>query len=106
MIISMFPLTAFGSEFSDMPDNWATEALENAVANGLLKVTTKIMPDENLTRAQMATIVNRAFGATEKSSLSKFTDVNADAWYYAEMAKAVHMKTFVGAGDKLNQTAV
>ncbi|MDD4754842.1 MAG: S-layer homology domain-containing protein, partial [Prolixibacteraceae bacterium] len=103
MIISMFPLTAFGSEFSDMPDNWATEALENAVANGLLKGDNKkIMPDENLTRAQMATIVNRAFGATEKSSLSKFTDVNADAWYYAEMAKAVHMKTFVGAGDKLN----
>ena len=53
--------------FSDMPDNWATEALESAVANGLLVGDDgKIMPDSPLTRAQMATIIARAFGATEE----------------------------------------
>ena len=37
MIISMFPINAFATEFSDMPNDWSTRALENAVANGLLK---------------------------------------------------------------------
>ncbi|HRC81864.1 MAG TPA: S-layer homology domain-containing protein, partial [Sedimentibacter sp.] len=102
MIISMFPLNAFGTEFSDMPDNWSTKALESAVANGLLKGDNgRIMPNENLTRAQMATIVNRAFGTREKTSIDKFTDVKKDAWYFDEMAKAVQMKTFIGSGDKL-----
>ncbi len=102
MILSMFPINAFATEFSDMPDDWSTKALENAVANGLLKGDNgKIMPNENLTRAQMATIVNRAFGATEKSSIDGFTDVKKDAWYYDEMSKSVQMKTFIGSGDKL-----
>jgi hypothetical protein len=60
------------------------------------------MPNDNLTRAQMATVVNRAFGTTEKVSLSSYTDVAVNAWYYDDMAKAVQMKTFVGSGDKLN----
>jgi hypothetical protein len=102
MILSMFPINAFATEFSDMPDDWSTKALENAVANGLLKGDNgKIMPNENLTRAQMATIVNRAFGTREKTSIDKFTDVKKDAWYFDEMAKAVQMKTFIGSGDKL-----
>ena len=102
MIISMFPFNAFATEFSDMPDDWSTKALENAVVNGLLKGDDgKIMPKESLTRAQMATIVNRAFGTREKTSIDKFTDVKKDAWYFDEMAKAVQMKTFIGSGDKL-----
>jgi hypothetical protein len=102
MILSMFPINAFATEFSDMPDNWSTKAIESAVANGLLKGDNgKIMPNEKLTRAQMATIVNRAFGTGEKTSIDNFTDVKKDAWYYDEMAKAVQMKTFIGSGDKL-----
>lgn len=34
MIISVFPATVFATEFSDMPNNWSTLALKNAVANG------------------------------------------------------------------------
>ena len=109
MLLMMLPVSvfadtaAFASEFSDMPNDWSTTALENAVNNGLLNgYNGKIMPKDNLTRAQMATIVNRAFGTTEKASLSSYTDVAASAWYYDDMAKAVQMKTFVGSGDKLN----
>ena len=103
MIISMMPASVFASEFSDMPNNWSTEALEKAASNGLLNGSNgRIMPNENLSRAQMATIVNRAFGSTEKASLRDFTDVSSDAWYYDDMAKAVQMQTFLGSGNKLN----
>ena len=102
MILTMIPLNAFASDFSDMPNDWSTKALENAVSNGLLKGDNgKIMPQASLTRAQMATIVNRAFGTKEKSSIDGFNDVKKDAWYHDEMSKAVHMKTFIGTGDKL-----
>lgn len=101
IILSMFPSMAFGSEFFDMPDNWSTAALENAVENGLLRGNNgKIMPDEDLTRAQMAAIINRAFGSSEKASISKFTDVYTKSWYYDDIAKSVYMKTFIGNGDK------
>ncbi|OPX86313.1 MAG: Endo-1,4-beta-xylanase A precursor [Pelotomaculum sp. PtaB.Bin104] len=94
--------TAFATEFSDMPNNWSTEALNNAVSNGLLKgYNGKILPNDPLTRAQMATVVNRAFGATEKASLSGYTDIDSHQWYYDEMAKAVQMKTIVGSGNNL-----
>ncbi len=102
MLIVLLPRPVPASEFSDMPDNWSTAALKNAVTNGLLIGDNgKILPDDNLTRAQMAAIINRAFGASQSASLSEYTDVPANAWYYDEMAKAVQMKTFVGSGDKL-----
>ncbi len=103
MLITMLPMTVFATGLSDMPNNWSVQALESAVSNGLLNGNDgNIMPDENLTRAQTASIVNRAFGATEKASLSSYIDVAADSWYYSDMAKAVQMGTFVGYDNKLN----
>lgn len=93
-------------EFSDMPEDWSTAALLNAIENGLLTgFEGKIMPKENLTRAEMATVINRAFGATEKASINMFTDVKPSDWFYDEMAKAIQMKTFKGSGQGLNPNA-
>lgn len=85
--------------FADMPDNWSTEALNKAVENDLLKGyveggKTLIKADNNLTRAEMATVVNRAFAAVKKADISKVTDVTADKWYANDMAIAVKMGTF------------
>lgn len=98
------PTVAFAQEFSDMPDNWTTAALERAVENGLLNGDDgKIMPDDNITRAQMAAIIVRAFGGDNEADLSEFSDVSKDKWYYSEFAKAVSMKVFAGTDDgKLN----
>lgn len=61
-----------------MPDNWSTAALKHAVENGLLQgADGKIMPDDKLTRAQLVTIIVRAFGATEKGDIEHYTDVKA-----------------------------
>lgn len=100
------PSSAFAaspSDFQDFPNDWSSDALTAAVENGLLGGVAdgSIAPSGVLTRAQMATIINRAFGATEMASLSGYTDVSPDAWYYNDMAKAVQMGTFVGAGGGL-----
>lgn len=103
IVLTSTNLFAYGTEFSDMPADWSREALEHAVANGLLLGDEgKIRAGDNLTRAQMAAIVNRSFGAVETASLAQFSDVPSNAWYFVEMAKAVKMGTFVGSGDRLN----
>ena len=82
MVIGVLPAHSYGVEteshekiFSDMPYNWSTAALENAVKNGLLTgADGKIMPKDSLTRAQMATIIVRAFGAADKGNLKGFSE--------------------------------
>lgn len=96
-------VSAFAQEFVDMPQNWTTTALENAVKNGLLVGDgDHILPDDNITRAEMAAIIVRAFGAEKTADISMYTDVEQDQWYYEELSKAVAMGAFHGDGDKMN----
>lgn len=103
MVLTMLPTIVFGESFSDMPNDWSSEALSKAVENGLLTgYNGKLMPEANLTRAQMAAIINRAFGSYASGSLESYTDVPEGKWYRNDMAKAVQMKTFIGSGNMLN----
>ena len=96
----------FAASFSDMPDDWSKASLEKAVENGLISGSDgMIFPYDNMTRAQMATIMVRAFGATDKADISGFTDVSSKDWYYDSMARAVAMGAFTGDGTKLNPNA-
>ena len=84
MILSSFTnvIAATPSDFVDFPTGWSKEAVTAAVNNGLLngRTANTIVPEGNLTRAEMATIINRAFGATVEKNISAFWDVPADAW--------------------------
>lgn len=94
------------SQFADMPDNWATNALKNAVANGLLVGSGgKILPNDYLTRAQMAAIIVRAFNANVKADISRFVDVKPTDWFADSIAKAYQMGVIVGSNDKMNPTS-
>lgn len=105
ILLTAMPVATYaeGYTFSDMPEDWSTEALEKAVENGLLLGSDgKIMPKENLTRAQMAAVINRAFGAELEASLDGFEDVETGKWYYEDMKKALAMGTFYGSDNMLN----
>ncbi len=88
------------SAFSDMPDGEMGAALQSAVDAGLMNGVTDdtIAPYDNITRAQMATIITRAFSATEKADTG-FNDVSAGAWYADSVSKAVAMGAFEGDDD-------
>lgn len=88
--------------FADMPAEsyWSFASLNAAVKNGLLNGfdvngTDYIKPEAALTRAQMATVVNRAFGAKVAASLAGVADVPSYSWFAADMGKAIHMGTFM-----------
>ncbi len=109
MLASMLPKPAFAADnttFPDMPNDWSTQALQNAISNGLLNgIDGKIAASENLTRAQMAAIVTRAFGTNGKADISSFGDVNTGDWFYDAMASSVLMGAFQGDGVNLNPNA-
>ena len=101
--MNVFAGTVKASDFKDMPSDWSAEHLIKAVDNGLLTGSDgNINASGVLTAAELATIVNRAFGAKETASLDEFTDVALTAWYREDMAKAVKMGTFKGANGKLS----
>lgn len=103
MLLSTNAFAAVPSDFSDFPTDWSAPAMTHAVQNGLLNGSDgKILPKGLLTRAQMATMVNRAFASSAKASLTSFTDMVPGAWHYNEMAKSVQMGVFQGADGKLN----
>ena len=80
------------------PGPWYRKAMEYAKENGLLKGDDKgnMNPEENATRAQIAAIITRVFGCTAEKSVAHFSDVDADAWYYHELAVAVSMGVMNG----------
>lgn len=103
MLLSTSAFAAVPSDFSDFPTDWSAPAMTHAVQNGLLNGSDgKILPKGLLTRAQMATMVNRAFASSAKASLTSFTDMVPGVWHYDEMAKSVRMGAFQGADGKLS----
>lgn len=107
LILALFPLSAFAS-FTDMPakDHWSYKALAAAVENGLLLGGDgRLMPQDSLTRAQLAAILVRALGATEVADVGKYTDLRTSAWYFSEVAKAVRMRLLQGDGGTIRPDA-
>ena len=77
---------------------WYAEAVSAAVDNGLLygKSATVIDPNGDMTRAEMAAIINRSFGCYVKADISKYTDVSKSKWYFDDIAMSVQMGTYNG----------
>lgn len=114
MLVTLAVLTvgvqaAAVSDFNDMPAEgvWSHDALTYAVKNGLLTGygDGDLAPDAVMTRAEVATILNRVFGATVQADASAYTDLPADAWYTSEFQKAIQMHTFAGADGKMRPEA-
>ena len=88
--------------FTDVdPAAWYYEAVGEAVDNGLLigKGEGVLAPLGSLTRAEMAAVINRAFGTYVEGDISHFTDVPEGSWYEEDMAMAWHMGTYIGTGS-------
>lgn len=87
------------TDFRDFDQSaWYAEAVSAAVDNGLLygKSSTVIDPNGDMTRAEMAAIINRSFGCYKTADISKYKDVGKDKWYYNDVALAVQMGTYNG----------
>ncbi len=87
------------TDFRDFDKSaWYAEAVSAAVDNSLLygKSSTIIDPNGDMTRAEMAAIINRSFGCYKSADVSQYKDVTKSKWYYKDVAMAVQMGTYNG----------
>ena len=91
--------TCKATDFKDYDRTaWYAEAVSAAVDNGLLygKSATVIDLNGDMTRAEMAAIINRSFGCYKSADVSQYKDVSKNKWYYKDVALAVQMGTYNG----------
>ncbi len=102
LLILLIVPTAWAENFADMPDNWSTQALQNAVEKGYLSgYAGYLYPDKNLTRAEAASILNRILDNQAEADLSAYTDLDKNQWYYPDLAKAVQAGILLGDDSSL-----
>lgn len=89
LILSVIPSMAFATVLSDIDNHWAKDQIIDWVnkdlINGYEDGTFK--PDAKISRAEFMSLVNRAFGYSEKAAID-FKDVPADAWFADDVSKA------------------
>ena len=95
MLILVFSSTSYA--FSDISEHWAKDSIDELnkinIVNGYEDDTFR--PDNYMTRAEVATIINRLTGATKESS-KYIPDINRQDWYYSEIRKAVQIGVMQG----------
>ncbi len=87
--------------FSDVPaDAWYAEAVDYAVANGLMNGVgqNRFEPNANMTRAMLVTVLWRYAGSVEEGTVD-FTDVERYQWYGMAVAWAAHNGIVGGVGN-------
>lgn len=77
------PDTTASKNFDDVQGHWARDYIEKLSSKGIINgIDEKTFnPEGKLTRAQLASMIAKAFGMQEKAE-SGFYDVPKDAWYY------------------------
>lgn len=72
---------------------WADKGLAAGYPDGTFK------PDNQITRAEFVTLVNRAFNKQDAGARIDFTDINPSHWFYGEVTVAVAAGYMSGYND-------
>jgi hypothetical protein len=77
------------SVFKDVSHHWASQSIQDWVKNGFIKgyEDGTFRPDQGITRAEFITLVNEAFGFTEKAPVN-FKDIHSADWFYNAISEA------------------
>ena len=101
MLISLFPVTALAT-YDDIAGHWGEEAIERWSDYGIVEGDGKnFNPDGLMSRGAAAAVFARLLGLSEKADISKYSDVNADAWYADAIAMCVEAGIMSGVAGNL-----
>ena len=77
----------------EIDNSWAKTALQDFISKGWLNGygDNSYGINENMTRAQYAALINRVADLKDTSEeIEKYSDVEPDAWYRTDLAKALY----------------
>lgn len=104
-----FTVFVSSKSFADIGSvSWAKSQIESMVAKGVVngRSETKFAPNDNVTRAEFATLLVRAFGLYDENATSQFSDVKSSDWFRAGVASAAKHGIVSGvAAGKFNPNA-
>lgn len=96
------PVDAYAakSRFTDTAGHWAEKYINTAVDEKIITgyPDGRFLPDKAVSRAEFATMVNKALGNSSSENLA-FTDVPRIEWYYNDIAKAMAAAYTAGYDD-------
>lgn len=97
---AFLPVPVYAATFSDVSGHWAEQHIKSAINKGIVNGYTDgtFKPDKPVTRAEFASMVNKALGNSESASIS-FNDVPSSEWYYSDISKAVAAAYVSGYAD-------
>ncbi|MBO5008407.1 MAG: S-layer homology domain-containing protein [Clostridia bacterium] len=80
---------------------WAAQSIKYLYDNGFVSGYSDgtFRPGNNVTRAELVTMVIDAFGIKASETASEFADVNSGDWYYADVVNASSNKIISGYPD-------
>ncbi|MEE0944580.1 MAG: S-layer homology domain-containing protein [Clostridia bacterium] len=95
----VMPVSAEG--FTDISGSPYAEAVNSLVEQGIVsgRGDGRYSPDEGLSRAEMVSIILRAYGSTEIEDIEKFNDVPPTHWAYMQIETAYQMGIVAGTTD-------
>jgi len=91
---------AFAASPNDRPVHWAQTSMDNWKHHGIIRgdANGETAPDRPITRAELASLINRMFGFSAKSEQA-FADVPDQAWYAADLSAARQAGYYKGFPD-------
>jgi hypothetical protein len=98
-LVFIFP--ALAHAFTDIDAHWARETIEQSYEKGIVSGMPDgtFQPNKNVTRAEFATMINKAFGFNDAVTEIKFNDVKDSDWFAREVAIAVKAGYIKGYPD-------
>jgi hypothetical protein len=76
------------------------ELFDRGIVKGVSE--TEFVPENNVTRAEFAALITRAFEIPEKTYTNQFTDVSADDWFAGAVSAMHEMGIIEGYAGKFN----
>lgn len=93
---------------TDLDGHWATPYVSDLVAQGLLSgfPDGSFRPDEIVTRAQFAHVLQQAFQQAARREAPEFADVTSDHWAYQQIKAAYRMGFFPATPESASTYAI
>ncbi|AIQ57517.1 S-layer homology domain-containing protein [Paenibacillus borealis] len=76
---------------ADYEGHWAQKQISHWIEKGWLKGLPdgSVKPDQEISRAEFVTLINRSFDITDASKAAVFSDLPKTSWAYSEFSKAI-----------------
>ena len=110
LVISLLPMSVMAAplqaaDFADTGEHWAKDSIDYWSGEGILNGSDGFFrPNDPITRAELAAIINRVVGYQHLSG-ENFSDVPADAWYAADISKLHAAGVMLGDGSGIMRPA-